>query len=82
MSRHRIRLSLVRASTDLRGKGSVEPENYAGGGSLESCLQEGTEHRGNGSSGGKMRPGKLVVAIGIIAALVLLGAILYARIFI
>jgi hypothetical protein len=29
-----------------------------------------------------MKPGKLVVAIGIIAALVLLGAILYARIFI
>jgi hypothetical protein len=29
-----------------------------------------------------MRPGKLAVAIGIIAALVLLGAILYARFFI
>jgi hypothetical protein len=26
-----------------------------------------------------MRPGKLAVAIGVIAALVLLGAILYAR---
>jgi hypothetical protein len=29
-----------------------------------------------------MRPGKLAVAIGVIAALVLLGAILYARFFI
>jgi hypothetical protein len=46
-------------------------------------MQEGTERRGNGSSVGEgMRPGKLAVAIGIVAALVLLGAILYARFFI
>jgi hypothetical protein len=46
-------------------------------------MQEGTERGGNGSCAGEgMRPGKLAVAIGIIAALVLLGAILYARFFI
>jgi hypothetical protein len=45
-------------------------------------MQEATEHRGNGRSGGKMSPGKVAVAIGVIAALVLLGAILYARFFI
>lgn len=38
--------------------------------------------RGSASGGEGMRPGKLAVAIGIIAALVLLGAILYARFFI
>jgi hypothetical protein len=40
------------------------------------------EARGGGSGGEWMRPGKLAIAIGVIAALVLLGAILYARFFI
>ena len=38
--------------------------------------------RGSASGVEGMRPGKLAVTIGIIAALVLLGAILYARFFI
>jgi len=48
-----------------------------------SPAQEGPQSaRGGGSGGEGMRLGKLAVAIGVIAALVLLGAILYARFFI